>query len=208
MGSAAPCACSISWAASAHDAVSVMSEKQQVHEERELKFAHEELAHLRERLLELQAERLAPPAFEDNWIFDKNGELQRHGMMLRLRIDGHGAQITLKGPVEWEETMKIRTELQTRLEDAEQMRTILDFLGYRVVRRYQKMREEWRLGAVTISLDHTPIGDFVEFEGQGADKLARRCGLAVDAAETRTYLELYEDHLKTNPGAPPDMVFE
>lgn len=186
----------------------VMSEKQQLPEERELKFAEVELAQLRERLLEVQAERLAPPAFEDNWIFDKGGELGKRGMMLRLRIDGHGAQITLKGPTEWEETLKIRTELQTRLEDAEQMRTILDFLGYRVVRRYQKMREEWRLGAVTISLDHTPIGDFVEFEGQDAEKLARRCGFAPDAAEVRTYLQLYEDFVKVNPGAPPDMVFE
>ncbi len=50
------------------------------HEERELKFAGVELPQLRDRLLELQAERLAPPAFEDNWIFDRGkGELQREG---------------------------------------------------------------------------------------------------------------------------------
>jgi len=180
----------------------------QLPEERELKFGSVELPHVRERLLDLQAERVAPAAFEDNWIFDRDDELHRQDMMLRLRIDGHGAQIALKGPVSWEETMKVRSELQTRVDDEQQMQTILELLGYRVHRRYQKMREEWRLGAVTISLDHTPIGDFVEFEGQGADKLARRCGLTPDQAETRTYLQLYADHVKTNPGAPPDMVFE
>ncbi|HEV8629726.1 MAG TPA: class IV adenylate cyclase [Thermoanaerobaculia bacterium] len=179
------------------------------HEERELKFAAVELPHLRERLLELQAERVATPAFEDNWIFDRGkGELIGKRMVLRLRLDGHGAQLTLKGPPEWEENLKIRSELQTRLEDAEQMQLILQQLGYRVVRRYQKMREEWRIGAVVICLDHTPIGDFAEFEGQGADKLARRCGLAPEEAEPRSYLELYEDHVKANPGAPPDMVFK
>jgi predicted adenylyl cyclase CyaB len=178
-------------------------------EERELKFAEVELAELRERLVELQAERVAPPAFEDNWIFDRGkGELQAKGHVLRLRIDGQGAQITLKSAARFEDKTKIREELQTRVEDAEQMRAILEHMGFGIRRRYQKMREEWRLGAVLICLDHTPIGDFVEFEGQGADKLARRCGLTPDRAETRTYLELYEDHVKENPDSPPDMVFK
>jgi predicted adenylyl cyclase CyaB len=177
-------------------------------EERELKFAGVELPQIRERLVELQAERVGPASFEDNWIFDRGkGELTSRGHVLRLRIDGQGAQLTLKGAARWEEKTKVRDELQTRIEDAEQMRAILEHLGYRVRRRYQKMREEWRIGAVLICLDHTPIGDFVEFEGQGADKLARRCGLVPDSAETRTYLELYEEHLKANPDSPPDMLF-
>jgi predicted adenylyl cyclase CyaB len=177
-------------------------------EERELKFAAVELAEVRERLVELEAERVGPSSFEDNWIFDRGkGELSAHGNVLRLRIDGQGALLTLKGAVRWEEKTKVRDELQTRVEDAEQMRAILEHLGYRVRRRYQKMREEWRIGAVLICLDHTPIGDFVEFEGQGADKLARRCGLAPESAETRTYLELYEEYVKANPDSPPDMLF-
>jgi predicted adenylyl cyclase CyaB len=181
----------------------------QPHEERELKFAKVELPHLRERLLDLQAERTNAAAFEDNWIFDRGrGELAGKGMVLRLRLDAHGAQITLKGPPEWEENLKIRSELQTRLDDAEVMQLILQQLGYKIVRRYQKMREEWRLGAIIICLDHTPIGDFAEFEGQGADKLARRCGLAAEDAEPRSYLELYEAHVKEHPESPPDMVFK
>jgi adenylate cyclase class 2 len=176
--------------------------------ERELKFAKVEMSHLRERLVELQAERVAPASFEDNWIFDKKGEVAAAGHVLRLRLDGNGALLTLKGPVMWDDETKVRDELQTRVEDAEQMRAILENLGYTVRRQYQKMREEWRLGAVLICLDHTPIGDFAEFEGQGADKLARRCGLQPETAEKRTYLELYEEHLKTNPDLPPDMVFQ
>jgi predicted adenylyl cyclase CyaB len=179
------------------------------HEERELKFSGVELPQLRDRLLELQAERVAPPAFEDNWIFDRGkGELMREGAVLRLRLDSHGAQLTLKGPASWEETTKVRSELETRLDSAEVMQEILERLGYQVRRRYQKMREEWRIGAVVICLDHTPIGDFAEFEGQGADKLAKRCGLSPETAEPRTYLELYEEHMKANPDSPPDMVFK
>jgi adenylate cyclase class 2 len=178
-------------------------------EERELKFSSVELPQLRDRLLELQAERVAPAAFEDNWIFDRGkGELQREGAVLRLRVDGHGAQLTLKGPAKWEQSTKVRSELETRVDDAEVMQEILQRLGYRVHRRYQKMREQWRIGAVVICLDHTPIGDFAEFEGQGADKLAKRCGLVPEAAERRSYLELYEAHLVEHPESPPDMVFE
>lgn len=175
--------------------------------ERELKFSGVELPQLRERLVELQADRMTPPAFEDNWIFDRNNELAKAGHVLRLRIDGQGALVTLKGPVGWDDETKVRDELQTRVENAEEMRAILENLGYRVRRQYQKMREQWRIGAVLICLDHTPIGDFAEFEGQGADKLARRCGLQPEQAEKRTYLELYEEHLKLHPDLPADMIF-
>jgi predicted adenylyl cyclase CyaB len=178
-------------------------------EERELKFAGVALGALRERMVELQAERTGPAAFEENWIFDRGrGELSSRGQVLRLRLDGQGAQLTLKGAARFEETTKVRDELQTRVEEVEQMRAILERLGFRVRRRYQKLREEWRLGAVLVCLDHTPIGDFAEFEGQGAEKLAKRCGLLLEQAETRTYLELYEEYLKANPEAPPDMLFK
>lgn len=175
--------------------------------ERELKFANVELPKLRERLLELEAERIAAAQFEDNWIFDRKGELAAQGHVLRLRIDGQGALLTLKGPVGWDDETKVRDELQTRVENADEMRAILENLGYRVRRQYQKMREQWRIGAIVICLDHTPIGDFAEFEGQGAEKLARRCGFTPERAEKRTYLELYEEHLKANPDLPADMVF-
>jgi hypothetical protein len=75
------------------------------------------------------------------------------------------------------------------------------------VTRYQKYREEWRLGALTVALDHTPVGDFVEFEGGGAEKVATRCGFALADAERRSYLRLYRDHRAEHPDAPPDMVF-
>ena len=69
------------------------------------------------------------------------------------------------------------------------------------------MREEWLVGGVTIALDHTPIGDFAEFEGDRAEVVAKRCGFDPDKAERRSYLRLYEDYLKHHPDAPPEMTF-
>ncbi len=175
--------------------------------ERELKFAQVDLEKLRERLLELEAERAAPGSLEDNWILDRGGELEAAACILRLREDGRGALVTFKGAARFEGTLKVRRELEVRVDDALQARAIFESLGYRVVRRYQKIREEWRLGSESIALDHTPIGDFVEFEGERAEVIARRCGFDPTKADLRTYLRLYEDYLATHPEAPADMVF-
>ncbi len=175
--------------------------------ERELKFAQVDLDTLRARLLELEAERVGPPADEDNWLFDRKGELARHGSVLRVRQDGRNALITFKGPASFEGAAKLRSELEMRVESAELALELFRALGYQVERRYQKIREEWRLGAETICLDHTPIGDFVEFEGEKAEAVAKRCGFDPATAVRKSYLMLYEDYVATNPDAPRDMIF-
>lgn len=175
--------------------------------ERELKFPGVELDKLRERLMELEAERVGPGAFEDNWILDRGTELISSGRILRLRTDGARARLTFKGPMRLEGNVKVREEREVGIENAEEARELLGNLGFQVVRRYQKVREEWQLGGVTIALDHTPIGDFAEFEGDGAETVAKRCGFDPQKAERRSYLRLYEDHLKKHPESPPEMVF-
>lgn len=175
--------------------------------EREIKFPRVELEKLRERLIELEAERVGPGAFEDNWILDRENELLSTGRILRLRTDGGRARLTFKGPMSLEGNLKIREEREVGIENAEEAMELLKNLGYGVVRRYQKVREEWHLGGVTIALDHTPIGDFAEFEGDGAETVAKRCGFDPQKSERRSYLRLYEDYLKEHPDAPPEMVF-
>lgn len=176
-------------------------------EEWELKFPCPSLEDLRERLRDLDAERLSAAGAEDNTVYDRRGRLRQEGKLLRLRVEPKGSRLTFKGPARFEGQVKIRVEHETEVEDASQVHAILTSLGFEVVRRYQKKREEWHVGGVTVSLDHTPIGDFVEFEGTGADTVARRCGFVLDEAEKRTYIELYEDYREENPAAPPDMVF-
>lgn len=175
--------------------------------ERELKFPCPDLARLRERLVELEAERLNAAAQEDNQVFDRGHELRRKGCVLRLRTDRLGALLTFKGPAEFDGKVKVRPEYETRVEDPEALVKLFAHLGFEAVRRYQKKREEWRLGGVTVALDHTPIGDFVEFEGDGAERVANRCGFETAAAERRNYLELYRAYREGHPEAPPDMIF-
>jgi adenylate cyclase, class 2 len=175
--------------------------------ERELKFGGVDHNKLRERLEALEAESQGSPALEDNWIYDRDDHLLDAGKVLRLRVDRRGVQLTFKGPAKYDGKVKIRAEHQTTVGDEKQIRQILEALGYSVVRRYQKYREEWRLGSIVIALDHTPIGDFAELEGEGCERVAKRCGLDPETADRRSYLRLYEDHRKSHPEAPPFMVF-
>ena len=107
-------------------------------------------------------------------MFDRRDELFGSSRLLRLRTDGSGCRLTFKGPPRFEENLKVRDEIEVTVAHAEAMRDLLVRLGYRVVRRYEKVREEWQLGATTVALDHTPIGDFVEFEGDDAAQAAAR----------------------------------
>ncbi|MEZ5332096.1 MAG: class IV adenylate cyclase [Thermoanaerobaculia bacterium] len=175
--------------------------------EHELKFPCADLDALEERLEELGADCLAPRGAEDNLVFDRDGELAGAGRLLRLRVDRHGVRLTFKGPATFEAGVKSRLEQEVGVSDAETMCELLESLGYRVVRRYQKRRGEWELDEVTVAVDETPLGGFVEFEGAGASAVAERCGFVPESAERRSYLQLWEDHRREHPDAPEDMVF-
>lgn len=176
--------------------------------ERELKFAEVEHDRLRDRLIEMEAERVWSSALEENWLFDQGGKLEKGDRLLRLRRDTRGAWLTYKGPAKLEGRVKVRLEHETEVGDADETRALLESLGYEVTRRYEKKRELWRVGGVTVALDRTPIGDFAELEGEAAEALSKRLGLDPDRAERRNYLRLYQDYREDNPDAPPDMTFE
>lgn len=175
--------------------------------EREIKIAVRDPAELRRRLRARGAALLHEEGFEDNLVWDRNGELRAAGCLLRLRHDDRGARLTFKGPATFEDAVKVRDEHESSVGDAESVKALLEALGYEIVRRYQKYREEWRLGEVIIALDRTPMGDFAEFEGPRASAAAEACGCSLEAALEGDYLALYEAFRETRPTAPSDMVF-
>lgn len=175
--------------------------------EQELKFPCEDLDALAARLGGAGAELISQRSREANWVLDRSGALERAGELLRVRVDGSGASLTFKGPARFEGGTKIRVERETAVSDPEEILAILAAIGLDVRRRYEKERETWRLDGVEVCLDRTPIGEFVEFEGAGAARVAQSFGFEPTAAEPRSYLELYRDYLRDHPEAPRDMVF-
>ena len=176
--------------------------------EREIKVAVDDRTAIRSVLLEHGAQIVKDDVFERNWVLDRDDELRSSKCLLRLRsVGGSGGTITYKGRASFEGGVKVREELESQIGDAERTLEILGALGYSVVTRYEKYREEWRLEDSLVVLDETPIGHFVEVEGGDPETIAKRLGLDLARAEEDSYLELYESHKQRHPEAPPHMVF-
>ena len=79
--------------------------------------------------------------------------------------------------------------------------------GHWVVTRYEKYRAEWRLDGHVLCFDRTPLGCFVEIEGDDSPTVARRLGFDPSSAEPRSYLGIWADYKRENPDGPAEMVF-
>ena len=152
-----------------------------------------------------------PREKEVNLVFDSPAvRLIEHGQLLRLRRIGARTILTYKGPAE-NAKHKSREEIELALDDGHDLETILDRLGFSPIFRYEKFRAEYNRpgeeGIVTV--DETPIGDFIELEGPPAwiDETAHQLGFRDSDYITLSYGALYQRHREATPGAPRDMVF-
>jgi adenylate cyclase class 2 len=123
----------------------------------------------RELLLGAGAALVGIRELEDNAVYDDAAlTLRGGGATLRLRRTPSGATFTYKGPRLMVEGVKTREEQETSVGDPGALDATLQALGYRVVFRYEKYRETWSLGGAEVVVDETPIGCFLEIEGEVA----------------------------------------
>jgi adenylate cyclase class 2 len=131
------------------------------------------------------------------------------GAALRLRRARGRAILTYKGPARFSGSIKIREERETAVEDAEEIEAILAGLGFLRKFRYEKRREEWLFESCTVALDETPIGRFVEVEGEptAIRRVVVALGLDFTEAIPYSYARLYDERRREDPSLPEDMVF-
>jgi adenylate cyclase class 2 len=160
---------------------------------------------VRETLVRLGAVPARERHLEDNLLFDdRAGSLRASGSVLRLRETPYGGVLTFKGPRELEGGIKSREERQSAVAAPAEVRAILESLGYRPVFRYQKYRESWSYRGQQVEIDETPIGRFLEIEGdpEGISAVARELGFAPADYLTESYVGLF-----LAAGGRGDMVF-
>ncbi len=152
-----------------------------------------------------------PRLFESNTIYDTvEGRLKEGGMLLRLRQVGGKAVITWKGP-EIPSAHKSRPEIETTVGSHQDFHRILEAVGFRPVFSYQKYRTEFQPqgAAGVVTLDETPIGNFLELEGDGdwIDTAAAGLGFSASDYVLQSYARLYLVDCESRGVAPSHMLF-
>jgi adenylate cyclase, class 2 len=153
----------------------------------------------------------APRIFEANTLYDTlDGQLRKKEMLLRLRQAGDKSVITWKGPGA-SGPHKSRPEVETPIGSTESMSQIFHQLGFEPVFRYEKYRTEYmRPGAAgVITVDETPIGEFLELEGPAdwIDETADLLGFSRQQYVLDSYGKLYVADCERRGVQPTHMVF-
>jgi adenylate cyclase, class 2 len=179
-------------------------------EEIEVKIPAADLDAVRRRLRDRGALLESARHDESNDLYDDaDRRLSAAGCALRLRRVPGESRITFKGPARFEGGIKTREERESTVGNAGEVEAILERLGFQRRFRYEKRREEWRLHGCAVALDETPIGDFVEIEGDPVGIRKAVAALELDSASAipYSYARLYALKRQRNPSLPPDMIF-
>ena len=140
-------------------------------QEIEVKFLLSDYAALMEKVSALQLPCTQVRVHEFNLRYDlPDGSLLAKKQVLRLRQDVQ-AHITFKGPGMVEDDVLLRKEIEVVVSDFDTTDRLLKALGYEVVMIYEKFRANYLVGDVTLSVDETPLGLFIELEGQNPAQL-------------------------------------
>jgi adenylate cyclase class 2 len=86
---------------------------------------------------------------------------------------------------------------------------ILHALGYSASFRYEKFRAEWTDGKGQVVVDHTPIGDFCEIEGQPRwiDSTAEKLGVSREDYIIKNYATLFAEWKESTKSNTQEMTF-
>lgn len=151
-----------------------------------------------------------PSTHELNTLYDFPGlDLRRRGELLRIREFGGKWKVTHKAKGNAGKH-KSRAETETSVADGEKLDAIFISLGLLPAFRYEKFRSEWTDGKGDVVLDHTPVGDFGEIEGEPdwIDQIAKLLGISEKQYITSSYAELFQQYRSRTGCKAANMTFE
>lgn len=177
----------------------------------ETKIAIQEVEAITARLQELFIPLIQKRYFEDNWCFDfSDKKLAKADILLRLR-DANGIFVlTVKGPASKTSGMKFRDEWELTISDKNNLLKILKILGLKVLFRYQKYRTVYEYHSSLICLDETPIGSFLELEGNENSifYIANLLGFSPQNFIPDSYASLFKSYKSRNKMKCKNMIFQ
>lgn len=177
--------------------------------EREVKLRFDSPEEARSAILAADATPLRSRRLQHDALLDTDDEaLRRRRCVLRIRTEAGKSLLTFKGPVQ-PGTMKVREEYETVVGDGEVLQRVFEELGLHVWFRYEKYREEYAAEDVTIALDETPVGTFVEIEGgeHGIRAMTEALGRTSADFILDSYRSLFIQHREKHGFTTVHMVF-
>jgi adenylate cyclase class 2 len=176
--------------------------------EREIKLAFATGAEARAAVVAAGASLSRPRRLQQDTIYDTGDHaFRRRGCAVRVRREGNDTILTYKGPSQ-PGPMKLREEHETGVGNGSALLRVFDGLGLRPAFRYEKYREEYLADGVIIAVDETPVGTFVEIEGDEAGILRTTTALGRTTADfiLDSYRTLFLAR-RAEYGLGDDMVF-
>jgi adenylate cyclase class 2 len=160
----------------------------------EVKIRVQLLDPLRQKITLLPAALETGRVFERNIVFDTiRKNLRKRGILLRLRQQGLRAVFTVKMPVPGDSIYKVREETEVEVSDFADMEKMIRAIGFREFFVYEKYREVFNADGTLIMVDETPIGNFIEIEGdpERIDAIASRLGFSRADFIADSYYQLF-----------------
>jgi adenylate cyclase, class 2 len=177
--------------------------------EREVKLRFASPEEARAAIVATGATALRSRRLQEDALLDTEDEsLRERRCVLRIRTESGKSLLTFKGPV-LPGSMKVRDEYETVIGDGEVVQRVLEEVGLHVWFRYEKYREEYAAQDVTIALDETPVGTFVEIEGgeEGILTIAQALGRTPSDFLLDSYRALFMKHREEFGLTGTNMVF-
>ncbi len=161
--------------------------------------------------------------FEQNMLYDTpEGDFRRSGRLLRIRIEapkpsailppGRGrATITSKSPA----PAAVRSRYKEKLEREFALQTprkwpgVLRSLGFQPGFCYEKYRTPFCLPGLHLDLDETPVGTYLELEGEphAIDRAAGALGFSPGDYIRGSYWEVFQADCRRRGRFPKNMRF-
>lgn len=192
------------------------------HRETEVKLRVADIPALLRKLKSLKAANRGR-VFERNTLYDtSDSAFRRSGCLLRLRTEMPArSKRSHPGPPQHVTTFKAPTRANSRSRYKERLESELALskpdvwpqrlaaLGLRPSFTYEKFRTSFRLPAVHLDLDETPVGTFLEIEASAnsIDRIAKALGYAPHDYFSGTYWDVYAADCRRRGLPIKNMVF-
>jgi adenylate cyclase, class 2 len=165
-------------------------------QEIELKFLNIDIEKTRDDLRKIGAQQVFGSTLFKETYYELPGVENPKCSTIRIRVEGDKIFLNAKSRFK-ESAFRSVDEYEIPLNDFETGHAFLEVCGFEVVRRREKIREEWVKGDVVVEIDQYPrMAPYMEIEAESEEGLSdfmKLLGLDLTAGTNKTASDVISD---------------